>query len=351
MAIHVSQGRENQLSPKQQQQIRERLQRSIGGRHQSVNLNPFAGQAAKVAGDAIPFLLEAVDTHNPEVFIDFLAWQKIIMPAESFDAFGELLRNQSNEILGAFGPAHQRKARSILWRGIHEMLSSEVRSRIEESIHPSLDEQRSAYIRYLLAGNKDEAIRLVIDLAESHTPMRDIYTHLFEKAVHEIGECWSRNQISLPEAYYAYAVTQLTIPHLYPYFYRDQKNGLSLVAACVGGESHEIGLRMVADFFEMEGWNISYLGSNVAQRQLIYNLEQMRPHALALSVSHAGNLDEAAGLVQSIRENPAIRDTFIVVGGHAFNSRLGLWQEIGANAYAPNAHIAVALTNSRFTEE
>ncbi|WP_440120087.1 hypothetical protein [Paenibacillus sp. QZ-Y1] len=33
-----------------------------------------------------------------------------------------------------------------------------------------------------------------------------------------------------------------------------------MVAACVGSEQHEIGLRMLTDVFEMEGWDTYYLG-------------------------------------------------------------------------------------------
>jgi hypothetical protein len=35
------------------------------------------------------------------------------------------------------------------------------------------------------------------------------------------------------------------------------------VAACVSGELHEIGVRMLCDLLEMEGWNTIYLGANV----------------------------------------------------------------------------------------
>ncbi|MDZ7776615.1 MAG: hypothetical protein U5L09_13885 [Bacteroidales bacterium] len=49
---------------------------------------------------------------------------------------------------------------------------------------------------------------------------------------------------------------------LYPYIFNSQRVGKSMVAATVGGELHEMGIRMVADFFEMEGWDTWYLGAN-----------------------------------------------------------------------------------------
>lgn len=35
---------------------------------------------------------------------------------------------------------------------------------------------------------------------------------------------------------------------------------------------HEIGMRMVADFFEMEGWDTYYLGANTPTRSILQTI-------------------------------------------------------------------------------
>ena len=45
-----------------------------------------------------------------------------------------------------------------------------------------------------------------------------------------------------------------------------------MVATCIGGELHEIGIRMVADFFEMEGWDTYYLGANTPADAVVAEL-------------------------------------------------------------------------------
>ena len=63
----------------------------------------------------------------------------------------------------------------------------------------------------------------------------------------------------MAQEHYCTAATQLIMSQLYPYIFTTGKNGRVLVGTCVSGDLHEIGVRMVSDFFEMEGWDTFYL--------------------------------------------------------------------------------------------
>jgi methanogenic corrinoid protein MtbC1 len=130
---------------------------------------------------------------------------------------------------------------------------------------------------------------------------------------------------------------------LYPRIFAGTKIGRNLVAACVNSELHEIGIRMVADFFEIEGWDTYYMGANTPATSIIQAIEKNRPQILALSVTmpfHQSLLQET---IAKVRASDADGRVKIIVGGHALNSSKNLWRNVGADGYAANAEEAVRL--------
>ena len=107
---------------------------------------------------------------------------------------------------------------------------------------------------------------MILQAVEQGSPVKDIYQRVFQPTQHEIGRLWQTNQISVAQEHYCTAATQLAMAQLYPYTFSAERSGRRLVAACVSGELHEIGARIVADLFEMAGWDTYYLGANTPTR-------------------------------------------------------------------------------------
>ena len=65
--------------------------------------------------------------------------------------------------------------------------------------------------------------------------------------------------------------------------------------ACVAGETHEIGTRMVADLLELAGWDTIYLGGNVPISDVVQVLVEHQADRLRLVDRGRGeNLDVVA---------------------------------------------------------
>ncbi|MFZ4859993.1 MAG: cobalamin B12-binding domain-containing protein [Desulfuromonadaceae bacterium] len=116
-------------------------------------------------------------------------------------------------------------------------------------------------------------------------------------------------------------------------------------------EFHEIGARMVADFMEMDGWDVTYLGANTPAAELLYTLKQHKPFVVALSVATVFNLDSARQIIKMINEDQETRDIKVMVGGLAFSGMPHLWQAIGADGYAADAESALHVSNDWWTAE
>ncbi|MGM0646194.1 MAG: cobalamin B12-binding domain-containing protein [Thermodesulfobacteriota bacterium] len=204
---------------------------------------------------------------------------------------------------------------------------------------PLVDEAR-AYLDAVLGGRRHEALDQIRGLAESGTPVKSIYLDIFQKVQYEIGRLWQLNKISVAQEHFCTAVTQMAIAQLYPYIFATKRVGKTLVSACVGGELHELGPRMVADFFEMAGWDTYYLGANTPNESVLHAVVDQRADVVGISVTMTYYVHKARELIEYLRAElgDGVR---ILVGGYPFVVSPGLYKEIGADASAQDAEEAV----------
>jgi methanogenic corrinoid protein MtbC1 len=99
------------------------------------------------------------------------------------------------------------------------------------------------YLDALLRVQRDVASRMIIKAVKDGIKVEDIYIHVFESSQHEVGRLWQNNQITVAQEHFCTAATQMIMSQLYPYIFSSDKIGRTLVAACVAGEMHEMGVR------------------------------------------------------------------------------------------------------------
>lgn len=124
-----------------------------------------------------------------------------------------------------------------------------------------------------------------------------------------------------------------------------EKSDKKLVACSVADELHEMGIRMVSDFFEMDGWDTHYLGANMSDEHLIKLLNKNKPDILAISVTMPLHIDKAAQLIKKVRADEQTSKIKILVGGYPFGIVPDLWKKIGADASAKSAKEAIGIAN------
>jgi methanogenic corrinoid protein MtbC1 len=214
----------------------------------------------------------------------------------------------------------------------------------EDESYP-LTELAKNYIEALLNVQRDSASNMILNAVEEGTDIKDIYIHVFESSQHEIGRLWQTNQITVAQEHFCTAATQLIMSQLYPHILRTNKNGLRMVAACAAGEMHEMGVRMVADFFAMDGWDTYYLGANNPSASILETLKKLKPDILVLSASIPSNVDVLADLIASIRKSPDISTIKILVGGRPFMLSPELYKKVGAEGCPLSARESVSLAN------
>lgn len=201
------------------------------------------------------------------------------------------------------------------------------------------------YMNLLIEGDRGAASKVILDEVDKGTAVKDIYMHVFQPVQYEIGRLWQQAKLTVAQEHYCSAATQLIMSQLYYKIVTSEKNSHKLVAACVEGDMHEIGIRMVSDFLEMEGWHTYCLGANMPLSSIIKALHKEKPDLLLLSATMTYHLHAITELITAMHADPNLQHIKVMVGGQPFNIAPDLWKEIGADGYATNASDALEQAN------
>ena len=169
----------------------------------------------------------------------------------------------------------------------------------------------------LVVGQHREAAELVERWIESGLTYDAICSDGIEPAMIFIGELWEQGRISVAQEHLATAIAQRILVLALDAATFAEPRGQKAVFACVQGNHHALGLRMVSDAFSIAGWDVAYLGADVPSSDLVDHVNAWRPHLLGLSASFADHLSTATDVARSVRARLGADAPRIVVGGRA----------------------------------
>jgi len=153
---------------------------------------------------------------------------------------------------------------------------------------------------------------------------------LIEPALDEVGRMWHRGEVSVAEEHLASALVSHGFAHMAAALPAPPLGAPRLLLACLAGEFHELGVRIVAEVARMAGWQVDLLGANTPRECAIRFIALHRPEAVGLSLALAAHLPECGRTVDEIR-NTSPR-TKILVGGYVFRHDAALCGLTGADA-------------------
>lgn len=296
---------------------------------------------------------QAFASSKPGVFSEFLEWARSVqesrdMPDSTLQKIHILFKQ---ELKNKLDPAESEQLLSFFEAGIEQ--SRHLKSSPESYLDPDKPHGKLAieYLHHLLQGNRKRASKLIFESVEEGTEIRDIYMHVFQPCQYEIGQLWQLNRLSVAQEHFCTAATQMIMSQLYPRIFSAQRNGKRVVATAIGGELHEIGVRMVTDFFEMEGWDTFYLGANCPAQDIIKELIEREADLLALSVTMTQYLETARELIYQVKSDDQVSGIKVLVGGRPFGVDDELWKQVGADGFAWDAQQAIKTATKLVEEE
>jgi methanogenic corrinoid protein MtbC1 len=100
-------------------------------------------------------------------------------------------------------------------------------------------------------------------------------------------------------------------------------------------------MRMVADHFEMAGWDTHFVGASTPVQAIVDLAAKRDADVVALSATMTYHVPEVAETIEALKADERTADTPIIVGGYPFNLVPDLYRQVGADGYAPDARQAI----------
>jgi methanogenic corrinoid protein MtbC1 len=182
-------------------------------------------------------------------------------------------------------------------------------------------EPETSYGRYLgalLAGDRRVCREVFPEWLDSPLRLSDVYTDLVQRSLFEVEELRTRGRLSTATEHMATAIAEGLLNLAYPRLFAHPRTGKSAVVACVANEQHQIGGRMIADLFELNGWRSYFLETDTPVDAMQSIISQRTPNAVALSVTRPSSLETLVTTAVEIRTR--FPRTPILVGAQATRS-------------------------------
>ncbi|MBD3186139.1 cobalamin-binding protein [Candidatus Bathyarchaeota archaeon] len=175
------------------------------------------------------------------------------------------------------------------------------------------------------------------NLDEGSFNVVELYVDILTPALNSI-ECTMENEaMCIWKEHVKTSIVRSIIEMAYPHVLnmRDEtcngKKKSTVLILCPPNELHEIGARMVADFFTIAGFNTIFIGSNTPKHAFLAAIKEMEPKYVGISITNTYHLFKTHKIITEIRDAASGTGLKIILGGSVFNEREGLLEDLNAD--------------------
>jgi methanogenic corrinoid protein MtbC1 len=188
---------------------------------------------------------------------------------------------------------------------------------------------------------KEKCVEFVLSKLDKHEiDIVTLYNEILTPALNNMEYKNDEAKISIWKEHVRSSIIRTIIECCYPYIFKERETKYKaahisekVVVLCPTEEYHEIGARMVTDFFTLLGFEVTFVGANTPLDDIIVGIQMIDPKYVGISVSNFYNLSAARRIVSRLLETRKANDLQfkIIVGGHAFKTNPNEYKEMGAD--------------------
>jgi methanogenic corrinoid protein MtbC1 len=190
----------------------------------------------------------------------------------------------------------------------------------------------------LISDDDKAAAEMIIGVRAEGMAPEDIYLKYLAASARMLGKWWEEDRVSFVDVTVGtgrmYAIMRGMKHHFIPAFDLVEK---SAVFAAVPGETHTLGVRMAADLFRKDGWDIA-LKIGLDHDDLVSDIEKSPSSIVGLSVSGRHSVEALSRLVVAL--NICCPQAPLVVCGHDIEEIRPLLSLAGLDGVAGNVEEA-----------
>ncbi len=288
-------------------------------------------------------LAAALDAGQPRLFTSQMRWCRVAMTARGVES--EIVRDALVALRDVLETQMDEQSFRMAEAFLHDAINDcdnelELPQTLLDVTH-SLGRLAAQFVLAVLEGRRREACALVTKAVDGGLPVKDAYLHVVVPAVREIGRMWHVGEVTVAEEHFASDTAQALIAQLQERADIAPPIGRTLLAASVAGNRHDMGTRILANLFEMEGWRVVCLGGDMPGADVAQAVIDFEADLLLLSATLHTHLRAVERTVQIVRQRRDERAVRVLVGGLAFDQSPHLAKQYGADAYAGSAEEAL----------
>ena len=216
-----------------------------------------------------------------------------------------------------YGPAEVEQVRRIKrWQRDDRLSLAEIRARLE-SAGPALkpSSRVRSFLKEALGGRTDGARRSLIEAYEAGVPVRTLFRDVVGPVLREVGAGWEAGTLTVAQEHEVSAVLRDAVAAIAARFPAVVQPRGVVLAACVAGEEHELGLRMAAAALQAEGFRVHFLGADVPADAVANAVRDRQPAVLLLSATTSERLPALEDAVRAVASLPAALQPRVLVAG------------------------------------
>ncbi|MBN1957107.1 MAG: cobalamin-dependent protein [Desulfuromonadales bacterium] len=212
-------------------------------------------------------------------------------------------------------------------------------------MHENWLEEKNRFLENLLRGEHKDCLSQVRCYVNTAQDLENFYLYILQPAMFDIGALWEKAQITIAQEHLASSIVNRIMAQVVVDLNCPDPSKGKVVVSTSPNEFHHLGAWMLADILEHDGWEVSFIGADTPEEDLMAFVEEVQPSLLALSVTIPFNLGKVQTLIERLKARENTAAIKVMVGGRAFIDNPQLWQTIGADGYAVNVTEARDLAN------
>ncbi len=198
----------------------------------------------------------------------------------------------------------------------------------------------SEFKKYFDEENKEKAVGYILEkLDKKEIDVVELYSNILTPALNNLECNLEDNRICIWKEHVKTAIVRTIVEN--SYLHVIEKRNLenrppkgTAVVLCPPDEYHDLGARMVSDFFTICGYDSIFVGGNTPYNDFYNAVSLIKPDIVAISVSNYYHLVATKRMVEEIK-NAVDYPLKIVVGGYAFHKdKDNKLKTVGADFYA-----------------
>lgn len=184
--------------------------------------------------------------------------------------------------------------------------------------------------------NKEKALKICITaLEEKDISIVDLYQNILSPALNHIIVEYLNDEDLIWREHVRSGIIRNIVEAAFPYVLAERDsigeiNKGNVIVMCPEFEDHDLGARMISDFFTILGYNTTFIGAKTPRKTIQKAVEIVSPKYLCISVTNYYNLISAKKTIESIKTS-INKNIIFLLGGSAFISNPNAYKEIGGD--------------------